>query len=72
MKMFSYIKKFSKRQKIFIFIAFLMLLITIFIISFFITELGLKISQTLDMPEKSKIEKIEFDIEGAKNLNLIK
>ena len=70
--MFSYIKKFSKRQKIFIFIAFLMLLITIFIISFFITELGLKISQTLDMPEKSKIEKIEFDIEGAKNLNLIK
>jgi len=51
--------------------AFVMMLITIALTIFFVTELGINISDSLKMPE-NKIQKVEFDIEGAKNLNLIK
>jgi len=59
------------RQKIFLLMAFVMMLITIALTIFFVTELGINISDSLKMPE-NKIQKVEFDIEGAKNLNLIK
>jgi len=61
----------STRQKIFLLMAFLMVIITAALTIFFITNLGINISKSLKMPE-NKIQKVEFDIEGLKNLNLIK
>jgi len=62
---------FKRRENLFVILAFVMLILTIYIFLFFIIKLGVTINESVEIQEE-KTPAIKFDIEGFKKLNLIK